>query len=57
MLKFERNKKVVIPGVPPRDLSEDDIKKIAKSEGLTVAKAKKQLVETGLYSETKKGKK
>lgn len=57
MLKFERNKKVVIPGVPPRDLSEGDIKRIAESEGLTVAKAKKQLIETGLYSEAKKGKK
>lgn len=54
MLKFNSTKKVIIPGVAPRDLSNDDIKRIAIAEDITPAQVKKNLTATGLYSEVKK---
>lgn len=56
MLKFNNTKKVVIPGIAPRDLSDDDIKLIAMVEGVTPAQVKKNLTATGLYSEVPKTK-
>lgn len=41
-----------IPGVPARDLSEDDIKKLVNDlDLLSIAELKRALVDSGLYTE------
>ena len=50
MLKFNEDKKIIIPGVPPRDLSKEDIKKfVGGGWGSTVKQVEKNLIKSGLY--------
>ena len=50
MLKFNQDKKVILVGVPSRDLSKGDIKNLVGGElGNTVKQVEKSLIKSGLY--------
>lgn len=59
LLKWIGDGSSVIPGFPPRDLTQDDLEKGVRRVGSakTVDELKKQLIDTGLYEAVKQSKK
>lgn len=59
ILKWVGDGKMLIPGFPPRDLTEDDLQKQLKHNrtAKNVDELKKQLIGTGLYEAVKQSKK